>query len=202
MFELISGLVQLKEEQELDQVYPMMESVETLLRNLTSKITAKPDNFLEHIEIEQLAPQLAGLMILGKKDNRESFDDFAQVDPEKKVSKNFYYFLRDIDEQHADRIFDEGLTANKFLLFIGNTHAKSLTEEWKAILEKAKAGDQPAVEKVKQAFTKLNEHYGAVYKKLTDAFYNKQGEHAFGAQQTGPSASSIDTALNGIDTEI
>jgi hypothetical protein len=202
MFELLSELVQLKEEQETIKIYPIVESVDTLLRNLTAKIKSKPENFLEHIDIEQLAPQLAALMILGKRDNRESFDDFSQLDPEKKVSQKFYFFLRDIDEQHADRLFDEGITANKFLLYIGNTHAKSLTEEWKTILEKAKTGDQAAIEKVKQAFTKLNEHYAVVYKKLTDAFYDKQGEHAFGSSQSGPTASSIDTALNGIDTEI
>lgn len=200
MFEMINEFEILKEEQEMTKVYPLIESVETLLRNLVAKVKLKPESFLEHIDIEVLAPQLAGLMLLGKKDNREVIQDFGKLEDidGKKLSKNFYLFLRDIDELHSDKIFDEGLTANKFLNYIGNVHAKSLTEDWKKILQQAKDGEETALTKVKAALTKLNEYYATRYRELTSAFYDKQGEQ-LGQHQ---SQSGIEGGLSGLDSEL
>jgi hypothetical protein len=208
MYKLLSELTILKEEQEMDKVYPLFESVETLLKNLVKKMESNPENFLEHIDVPQLAPQLAGLMLLGKGENRSSFEDFEPLEDVngKKLSKKFYQFLSDIDEQHGDKVFGEAgekTTANKFLHTIGTVHAKSLTDEWTKILEAAKTGVAWAVEKIKVAITKLHEFYTSIYKKLTDAFYDRQGNAAFGTQEQ-PTAvgSGIDDSLANLNVEM
>lgn len=173
-FTLLNELHVIKEAQIFDETYPLMESVGTLLQSLVAKIKNKPDSFLEHIEIPELAAQLAGLMILGKSANRESFDDFAKLD-DKQLSQNFYNFLRDIAEPHTEKLFQDGqMTADKFLNYIGTTHAKSLVEDWTKILENAKAQDEEALKKVSKAFDTLNNHYANVFKTLSDQFMNKQ----------------------------
>lgn len=202
MFSLISDLVMLKEEEETKEIYPLLESAETLLKNLVAKVKNKPDSFLEHVDLEVLAPQLAGLMLLGKRESRETIDDFSKLEDinGKKLSRNFYNFLRDIDSLHADKLFDNGqLTANKFLNYVGTTLAKSLTEDWKNILQRAKDGDAEATKKVTEALSKLNEYYSTRYRELTQVFFDKQGEHAFGTQ-TQP-ASGIDSSLASLDVE-
>lgn len=201
MFSLLSELIELKEEQEINKVQPLLESVETLLRNLVAKIKNKPDAFLQHIDIEILAPQLAGLMLLGKAENRDSIDDFAKLEEinGKKLSQNFFNFLRDIDELHSDKLFDEGqLTANKFLNYVGSTLAKSLTEDWKKILLRAKDGDADAITKVTEAVTKLNEYYSTRFRELSHAFMDKQGDQAF---SSAPQKDGIDGAMSGLDVE-
>jgi hypothetical protein len=193
-FTLLQELYAIKERSAREEAEPLLESVETLLQVLVAKVKNRPEAFLEHIDIEELAAQLGGLVLLGKAEHRAVIDDFAKLD-DKKLSENLFKFLRDIAEPHADRIFDEGLTADKFLIYIGNVHAKSLTQEWKDVLLKAKEGDQEALKRISNALVKLNEFYSAAYRKLSSAY-----DHHASAVPAMNAPAGLDSAIDALST--
>jgi hypothetical protein len=192
-FSLLQELYEIKQREAELKAEPLLESVESLLQVLTAKIKSKPEAFLEHIDLDELAAQLGGLVLLGKAEHRQVIDEFSKLD-DKRLSENLFKFLRDIAEPHADKIFDEGLTADKFLIYIGNVHAKSLTEEWKQVLASAKEGDQDAIKRISNALGKLNEFYSAAYRKLSTAYMHHT------AAPSMNSSSTLDHAIDALSS--
>lgn len=192
-FTLINELLDIKQKEVEIAVEPILESVENLLQVLTAKVKNKPDAFLEHININELAAQLGALVFLGKAENRVKIEEFSKLD-DKKLSENLFKFLRDIAEPHPDKIFDEHLTADQFLIYIGNIDAADQTKEWKTILTSAKNGDQASIQRVANAISKLNEFYAAAYRKLSAAYL----EHTAVPASAVNTPSSLDSAIDAL----
>lgn len=168
--ELLQELQTLRQDQRND--YFLLERVDKFLGHLHATFALKNENPVESFddtELEELANQLAGLQLLGRKDDRDVMDDFAKLD-KSGASKNFYKFLNDIDDNHAPKDFSEKRNANELLQDIGLTHAPSLAKAWKAQLEAAKGGDAAALNKVKANVDKMFNFYQRAYNQLKSHF--------------------------------
>lgn len=172
--ELLCELANLQYERELKQDFIIVESVSNLLKPLTAKINMKPDVLLQHVDAEVLSAQLATLISLGQSsENREAHTDFARKKGEQ-YSPGLYQFLSDIAEPHTEKAFgkDHGqeMTADQFLIDLGNTSFKSETKKWAEVIQKAQNGDTEALSRLKTAINKLNEYYANVMQKLQGHF--------------------------------
>lgn len=177
-FTLLNELNVIKEDQILEQTYPLMESVGSFLQVLVAKIKNKPDTFLQNVNIQTLARQISGLWVLGKSSNRKEYEDFQDLD-EKQLSHNFYQFLQDIAEPHTDKIFDnEEQNADEFLEYIGTTDNESKLSAWLKLLNDAKKQDKDAIAKLTKYLEQLNNHYATVMKTLSAEYMNKQFDKA------------------------
>jgi hypothetical protein len=164
MFKLINELQEMviveqfpvSEKQEI-----LMERVDKLLGHLHAVLSNKTDP-LNGENAEELSWQLAGLQLLGKKDNRDSMDDFAKIDT-KGVSKNFFKFLDQVDDPRQTKDFSERRSADELLKYIATTHAASIVADWKKTIEAAQSGDANALERIKTAVAKLWDWYQGQY---------------------------------------
>lgn len=167
---LLQELQQIRTEQKNEHV--LMERVDKFLGHLHAQFGLKDTNPLESYdteELESLAAQLAGLQLLGRKDDREAMDDFSKIDPSG-ASKNFFKFLDDIDDRNAAAQFSEKRNADTLLIDIANTHAPSLVKQWKAQLDAAQGGDQTSLTKIKGAVDKMFMFYQRAFNQLKSHF--------------------------------
>ena len=167
---LLNELQQIRQDQKDE--YVLLERVDKFLGHLHAQFGLKNENPIESYddtELDDLASQLAGLQLLGRKDDRDVMDDFSKLD-KSGASKNFFKFLDDIDNQHAPKEFSEKRNADELLKDIGQTHAPSLTKAWRAQLEAAKGGDAAAMTKVKGNVDKMFNFYQRAYNQLKSHF--------------------------------
>lgn len=180
--ELLCELVNIQHEKELKKDFIIVESVTNLLSPLAAKINNKPEALLQHVDVDVLSAQLGALISLGRSsENRESHSDFARKKGEQ-YAPGLYQFLLDIAEPHTEKVFgkDTGdtLTADQFLIDLGNSSFKSETKKWAEIITKAQKGDQESLGKLKTAFNKLNDYYANVLQKLQGHFDKQEFDKA------------------------
>lgn len=169
---LLLELQELRESKKLADTTLLVESVDKMLGHLFTDLS-HGEQSLEKVDTKELATQIAGLIILAKADTREALDDFSKVD-DQRVSRKFFKFLSELDENNQPRDFAEGLTADKFLQYVGTTHAKSKIEAWSKTIEDAKNGDEPSFTHLKEMIKKMHSHYSDILKKLKFRFDGKQ----------------------------
>jgi hypothetical protein len=150
------------------QEFLLVERVDRLLGHLHAALGNGTDA-LEDVDIEELAGQLAGLQLLGKKDHRDAMDDFSKVDSAG-ISKTFFKFLDQIDDQRQTKDFSDKRSADELLSYIAKTHAPSILNDWKVAIESAQNGDIKALAKIKDAVSKMFQFYSSQYNKLKSHF--------------------------------
>lgn len=168
--QLLQELHEIRQDQRND--YMLLERVDKFLGHLHATFGLKDTNALEAMddtELDELSNQLAGLQLLGRKDDRDVMDDFSKLDGSG-ASKNFFKFLNDIDNEHAPKDFSEKRNANELLQDIGATHAPSLAKAWRAQLDAAKGGDASAQNKIKGNIDKMFNFYQRAYNQLKSHF--------------------------------
>lgn len=150
------------------QEFLLVERVDRLLGHLHAALGNGTDA-LEDVDVEELAGQLAGLQLLGKKDHRDAMDDFSKVDSAG-ISKMFFKFLDQIDDQRQTKDFSDKRSADELLDYIAKTHAPSILNDWKVAIEAAQNGDVKALAKIKDAVNRMYIFYQGQYNKLKSHF--------------------------------
>lgn len=168
-FTLLSELVELREDKALSKAIPLVESVETLISNaLIPKLEGDDPFGTGGLKLDDVAAQIAGLIMVANPTNRSSFDDFTNVTPDG-FSEKLLQFLTDLGEANSKAEFDENSkNADNFLLDLGNTFAKSLTAKWKKALEHAYVNKDETSEQTKQAIINDLNKISAFWKKTFD----------------------------------
>ena len=166
---LLTELQQLSYAKKTESQIQITQSVDKFLGHLFTSLTHKQEATLTGLDVDTLAAQIAGLTVLGKVDSREAFDDFATEEGHG-VSEKFFQFLDEIDERTAKGDFKDGANADEFLVYIGSTHAKSKTLEWKDVIEDAIGGNEEAIGKLKTTLGKLHTFYSGALTKLRAHF--------------------------------
>jgi DnaJ-domain-containing protein 1 len=168
--ELLVELQTIRDEHK--QEFILMERVDKFLGHLHAQFGLKNENPLESLEdneLDEMSNALAGLQLLGRKDDRDVIDDFSKID-QSGASKNFFKFLDGLDNPHAPKEFSEKRNADELLQDIGATHAPSLAKAWRAQLEAAKGGDTTAMNKLKTNIDKMFNFYQRAYNQLKAHF--------------------------------
>ena len=153
--------IRLEERENQENSFLLVERVDKLLGHLHAMLGSAKEP-LADVDSDELATQMAGLQLLGKKDNRESMDDFAKVDSAG-VSKMFYNFLDQVDDPRQAKNFLKNRSADELLTYIATTHAPSVIEQWKKTIEQAQSGDSAALERIKTAVSKMFAFYQQQY---------------------------------------
>lgn len=164
--ELQTLLHEEKTSQKTDLV--LLERADKLLGHLQSVLNHS-DEGLNDYDADELATQMAGLQILGKKDYREVMDDFAKVDTHG-VSKQFFKFIDQVDDPRQSKDFLDKRSADDLLTYVATTHGQSVIDSWKKAIEAAQNGDKKSLIQIKDNVAKMFKWYTGQYGALKAHF--------------------------------